>query len=429
MTDKIDLLERRKKAFGPHAPLFYDQPIHMVRGEGCWMWDSDGERYLDCYNNVPHVGHCHPRVTTALYEQAQLLNVHTRYLNERVLDYTERLTGSFPDPLDRAMLCCTGTEANELALRIARSLSGNQGVIVSDFSYHGNSAALAVLTTGLPHPEPFADFARAVAVPDPYLWEGSEEEMVAHHLSLVDTAIASLQQQGHGVAAVLFDSAFSTEGLVAVPPAYVQGVAERIRQAGGFYIADEVQAGFGRMGDAMWGFASAGITPNLVTLGKPMGNGHPIAGVVTSTDIANRFTRDALYFNTFAGNPVSAAVGSAVLDIIADEGLVTRAALTGTYLQQRLSALADTTSLIGDVRGKGLFAALEITNPQKRADPIAARAIVNGMRNRNVLISRTGPRDNVLKIRPPMQFGQPEVDVMLAALTETIEAISEAPAA
>lgn len=423
MTDMIDLLGRRESAFGPHAPLFYDRPLHMVRGEGCWMWDADGNRYLDCYNNVPHVGHCHPHVTAALFDQAQQLNVHTRYLNERILNYAERLTGSFPSPLDRAMFCCTGTEANELALRIARNLSGNQGVIVSDFSYHGNSAGLAVLTTGLPHPEPFADFARAVPVPDPYRWEGSEQDMVAHHLSLIDAAIASLHEQGHGVAAVLFDSVFSTEGLVRVPPAYVQGVAERVRKAGGFYIADEVQAGFGRMGDALWGFAASGITPDLATLGKPMGNGHPIAAVITNSDMANRFTRDALYFNTFGGNPVSAAVGLAVLDVIADEELLAKAEATGAYLQQRLSALARTNPLIGDVRGKGLFAALEITGPGKAADPLAARSIVNGMRDRNVLISKTGPRDNVLKIRPPMQFGQPEVDVMISALGDTIASI------
>ena len=420
-----DLLDRREKAFGPNAPLFYDRPLDMVRGEGCWMWDAQGTRYLDCYNNVPQVGHCHPRVTAALCEQARQLNIHTRYLNERVLDYSERLTACFPDPLDRAMFVCTGTEANELALRIARSLSGNQGVIVSDFSYHGNSGGLAVLTTGLPHPEPLADFARPVTIPDPYRWEGSQTEMIARHLAMVDEAIASLQAGGFGVAAVLFDTIFSTEGLLDVPPAYVQGVAARVREAGGFFIADEVQAGFGRMGDAMWGFCHTGVIPDLVTLGKPMGNGHPIGGVVTRSALADRFTDDALYFNTFGGNPVSAAVGTAVLDVLRDEKLVDVARRTGSYLQDRLRGLQGEFACVGDVRGRGLFAAMEIVSAGKTPDPAATKAIVNGMRDRCVLISKIGPRDNVLKIRPPLCFGEAEADLLVEALADTMRHLGE----
>jgi 4-aminobutyrate aminotransferase-like enzyme len=423
-----DLIDRRERAFGPHAPLFYDRPLHMVRGEGCWMWDAQGTRYLDCYNNVPHVGHCHPRVTAALCQQAATLNIHTRYLNELVLDYAERLTACFPEELDRAMFVCTGTEANELALRIARSISGNQGVIVSDFSYHGNSGGLAVLTTGLPHPEPMAPFARTIRVPDPYRWEGSQADLVAQHLQQVDEAIASLRSEGFGVAAVLFDTIFSTEGLLDVPAAYVQGLAERVREAGGFVIADEVQPGFGRMGDAMWGFLATAITPDLVTMGKPMGNGHPIAGVVTRAELADRFTHDALYFNTFGGNPVSAAVGLAVLDVIREENLVEHARATGGYLQERLHALARDHACIGDVRGRGLFAGLEIVAGGKEPDPAATRAIVNATRERQVLISRIGPRDNVLKIRPPLCLGRAEVDQLVAALADTLAQLEGARA-
>lgn len=420
-----DLLDRRERLLGPNAPLFYDRPLHLVRGEGCWMWDAEGNRYLDCYNNVPQVGHCHPHVVEALCAQARLLNIHTRYLHEGVLDYAERLTASFPSSsLDRAMFVCTGTEANELALRIARSASGNHGVIVSDFSYHGNSGGLAALTTGLPHPEPMAEHVRAVAVPDPYRWEGSEEDLVAVHLEMVDEAIASLQAAGFGVAAVLFDTIFSTEGLLDAPHAYMRGAAARVRAAGGFFIADEVQPGFGRMGDAMWGYVPTGVTPDLVTLGKPMGNGHPLAAVVTSSRLADAFTRDALYFNTFAGNPVSAAVGSAVLDVIEGEGLLANAAATGMYLQEGLRSIAQRHPCLGDVRGRGLFAAMEIIGENKAPAPETARAIVNRLRDKHVLISKIGPRDNVLKLRPPLVLGKPEADILLAALGETIRELA-----
>jgi 4-aminobutyrate aminotransferase-like enzyme len=423
MSSNVDLLDRRVTAFGPNAPLFYDRPLNLVRGEGCWVWEADGTRFLDCYNNVPHVGHCHPHVTRALCAQAGRINVSTRYLHEAILDYSERLLATFPTELDRAVFVCTGTEANELALRIARTQSGNAGVIVSDFSYHGNSAGLAEITTGLPHPEPFSASARAVALPNPYSWEGAMDEMISHHLSLIDAAIRSLQEGGYGVAAALFDTAFSTEGLLNVPPAYVQGVADRVRQAGGYLIADEVQAGFGRMGDAMWGFEGPGVVPDFATLGKPMGNGHPIGAVITRGELVDRFTQDALYFNTFGGNPVSAAVGLAVLEALDEDRLVERAHETGQYLQERLSGLASRFPCMADVRGRGLFAAVEIVDADQAPDPTACRAIVNGMRDRHVLISRIGPADNVLKIRPPMSFGMDEADLFIAALEATIEGL------
>jgi 4-aminobutyrate aminotransferase-like enzyme len=425
MPDDRSLVARRHAILGRGAPLFYDRPLHIVRGEGCWLWDADGRRFLDAYNNVPHVGHCHPLVTEAICRQSERLNIHTRYLHEGIVDYAERLTATFPGPLDRAMFCCTGTEANELALRIARTASGHQGVIVSSFSYHGNSSGLAVLTTGLPTPESFASFGRAVPIPDPFRWrgEGGEDGMVAHHLALADEAIASLEAAGFGVAAVLFDSIFSTEGLLDVPPAYIRGVAERVRRAGGLYIADEVQPGFGRMGDAMWGFEAAGIVPDFVTLGKPMGNGHPIAAVITRSELADDFSRDALYFNTFAGNPVSAAVGRAVLDVIADERLMERAAATGDHLQHVLERLSRNDRRLGNVRGRGLFAAVEIVNRAGGPDSGTTRAIVNGMRDRGVLISRIGPQDNVLKIRPPLAFGTAEADQLVSTLEEVLAAM------
>jgi 4-aminobutyrate aminotransferase-like enzyme len=428
MPDNSNLLERRRAALGEHAPLFYDRPLEIVRGEGCRVWDADGRQYLDAYNNVPHVGHCHPRVTEALCRQASLLNIHTRYLHEGIVRYAERLTATFPAPLDRAMFCCTGSEANELALRIARTVSGHHGVIVSNFSYHGNTGGLAVLTTGLPTPEPFAPFARAVPIPDPFRWLGppGEDQLVAAHLEAIDHATAELDAAGYGVAAVLFDSIFSTEGLLNVPPSYVQGIIKRVHEAGGFYIADEVQPGFGRMGDAMWGFEAAGIVPDFVTLGKPMGNGHPMAAVVTRAELADRFTRDALYFNTFAGNPVSAAVGEAVLDVIADERLLERTAATGRYLQDRLAGLAAAHDRIADVRGRGLFAAIELVDEDGRPDAANTQAVVNGMREAGVLISRIGPDDNVLKIRPPLAFGESEADELVETLGQVLMKVESA---
>ena len=420
-----DLMQRRERQFGPNAPLFYEKPLHMVRGEGCWMWDANGARYLDCYNNVPQVGHCHPHVVDALCSQARKLNIHTRYLNEVVLEYAERLTALVPPPeLDRAMFVCTGTEANELALRIARHATANRGVLVSDFSYHGNSGGLAELTTGLPHPEPLADYCRPIKIPDPFRWEGSEQEMIDAHLAMVDEAISSLLQAGFGVAAAMFDTIFSTEGLLDVPPAYVQGLAERVRAAGGLFIADEVQPGFGRMGDAMWGFVRTGIVPELITMGKPMANGHPVGAVITNSALADAFTGDALYFNTFGGNPVSAAVGNAVLDVIQNEALVEHAAETGVYLQEKLRKVAKEFACAADVRGRGLFAAVEVVGEDKQPDAPMAKAIINEMRNRHVLISKIGPGDNVLKIRPPLCIGRSEIDLLTDTLSKSLEALT-----
>ena len=419
MSDDTALLRRRREVLGPHAPLFYDKPLHLVRGEGVWVYDADGRRYLDVYNNVPHIGHCHPRVVEALCRQAGLLNLNTRYLHETVVAYAERLTATFDDPLSVALFTCTGTEANELALRIARNATGGTGVIVSDFSYHGNSHALSQLTTGLPLSRPVAAHVRAVPIPDlVHAGQGADPDVVGRAFAdKVAEAIESMRRQGVKLAAALFDTIFSTEGLPRIPPNYLRDAIDHVRAAGGLFIADEVQPGFGRMGDHMWGYQAAGLTPDLVTLGKPMGNGHPLAGVITRPDLLESFSSQAFYFNTFAGNPVSAAVGLAVLDVLEDEALMANARSVGTYIQSHLDALANHHPMIESVRGRGLFFGLELVDPVSRLPATAPTgAIVNALREQGVLVSRIGPHANVLKMRPPMPFSRNNADQLAEAL-------------
>ncbi|MCW4590241.1 aminotransferase class III-fold pyridoxal phosphate-dependent enzyme [Gluconacetobacter entanii] len=415
------LLVRRRRVLGAHAPLFYDTPLHIVRGQGVWLEDAEGRRYLDVYNNVAHVGHAHPRVVAAIAEQAATLNTHTRYLHERVVEYAEQLLATVDAPLSVAQFCCTGTEANELALRMARFGSGSQGVIVSDFSYHGNSATLAALTTGLPAPESLAPWVRTLRIPDTVgVPQERHAAILDQALAELDAAIASLQDAGYGVAALLVDTIFSTEGLVEPPSGYLRGVAQRIRAAGGYVIGDEVQPGFGRMGDAMWGYHSHGIVPDFMTMGKPMANGHPVAGVITRGDILEDFGEHALYFNTFGGNPVSAAAGLAVLDVIRDGGLLEHSRMMGANIRSGLGDMARRHPAIGSVRGRGLFFGLEIVRPDGTPDAARTRRIVNRMREEGVLLSRTGRDDNVLKMRPALVFDQACADLLLETLDQVV---------
>lgn len=420
------LLERRYRVLGRNAPLFYERPVHLVRGKGVWVTDADGRDYLDVYNNVPHVGHCHPRVVDAIAKQAATLNLHTRYLHETVVEYAERLTATFDDSLSSVVFTCSGTEANELALRMARYRTGGQGIIVSDFSYHGNSETLGALTTCFPTPEPFPGFARKVAIPDPYRdRHGRSDEELAHHFAAqVDQAVKSLQADGIRVAALLIDTLFANEGLPQPVPGYVAKAVEIVRAAGGLFICDEVQAGFGRTGDAMWGHQLSGVAPDIVTLGKPMGNGHPIAGVVAPIDLVDSFGLAATYFNTFGGNPVSAAAGMAVLDVLADEGLLQNARDVGRYIRDGLDRLADRHAIIGNVRGRGLFFGLELVGDDEARSPATAetKRVINLMRERGVLISRIGRYDNILKMRPAMVFAREHADQLLATLDDVLRA-------
>ena len=404
-----DLLQRRYRVLGKRAPLFYDEPLHLVRGEGVWLYDANGRRYLDAYNNVPHVGHCHPRVSDAIAKQASQLNTSTRYLHENIVAYGERLVSTFDASLPMVMFCCTGSEANELALRMARECTGNMGIICTAHSYHGNTAAVVQISSFLSTEEQRGRYVRTIPVIDPYRERGdlSEDELATRYADEVQKAIDSFAADGVGVAGILLCSGLSCEGLPDVPAGYLARAVEKVRRAGGVYISDEVQGGFARFGSHFWGHQKLGVTPDIVTMGKPMGNGHPLAGVVARRELMEDFSeRNPMYFNTFAGNPVSCAAGMAVLDVIADEGLQENAQTVGRYVLAALRELAAKHAVIGDVRGSGLFFAVEMVEDRAAKTPAGgvARRVVNAMRERGVLISRIGVHDNILKIRPPMPF-------------------------
>ena len=420
------LLERRHKLLGPAYRLFYDEPVHIVRGEGIWLYDADGRKYLDMYNNVPHVGHCHPHVTDAVCRQMQLLNTHTRYLHENVLDYAERLTGKFPRVLDTAMFCCTGSEANELALRIARTATGGTGIIVTSFAYHGNTqATYEISTSSIPEQER-PEYVETVPVPDvyrgPYRGPEAGEKYAAH----VQEAIDKLKSRGIKPAAFVIDTIVSCGGVVKLPPGYLGSVAKIVREAGGLFVADEVQPGFGRIGTKFWGFEVDDVIPDVVTMGKPMGNGHPIAGVVTRRDLAEEFARRGRYFNTFGGNPVSCAAGISVLEVIEREHLQQNALAVGQHIVDGLKSLAEVHACIGDIRGSGLFLALElVTDRDQRthATELAAK-VVNDLRNRGVLTGTIGPGANILKLRSPLVLNTQDADFLLGTLGESLTALS-----
>jgi 4-aminobutyrate aminotransferase-like enzyme len=392
---RASLLERRRATLGPHALLFYDQPIEFVSGQGAWLFDRTGRAYLDAYNNVPHVGHAHPRVVAAISEASGRLATHTRYLHDAPVAYAERLLATLHSNLDRLIYVCTGTEANELALRLARDATGARGIIVTNASYHGNSSLLASLTTGMAMPEPFPEWARAVAVD-------------AHFGDTVEQACNDLIKSGHGVAAFLICPVLGFEGMPKLPATAVRDAAVAVQRSGGLVIADEVQGGFGRLGDFFWSHNMRGLTPDIVTMGKPMGNGYPIGAVAAPAKFVDAFMRAGMYFNTFAGNPVACAAASAVLDVLEQENLQAKACATSAVLADALSQLTGTNGPLDDLRGVGLFQGARV-----RGGAAAAKQMINHAARHGVLISRTGPQDDILKIRPPMVF-TPENAIHLA---------------
>jgi 4-aminobutyrate aminotransferase-like enzyme len=416
------LLARRRRLLGPAYSLFYRNPLHLVRGEGVWLYDADGRRYLDMYNNVPHVGHCHPRVLEAIARQGSLLNTHTRYLHELVLDYAERLTATLPDGLDVAMFSCTGTEANELAMRIARTVTGGAGVIVTDYSYHGNSQSISEISTEYRTADALPPHVVAVPAPDVYRGRYRGEDAAERYAAHVAQAIDTLQSRGITPAALVLDTIISSEGVVAVPQGYLSRAAGHVRKAGGLFIADEVQPGLGRTGERFWGFELDGVVPDIVTMGKPLGNGHPLAATVTRNDIAARFARHSHYFNTFGGNPVSAAAGLAVLDVLREEQLQQNALRVGRHLLHGLGRLAERHEAIGDIRGSGFFIAVELVEDRESRKPAARHAadLVEDLRNEGVLTNTIGREDNILKLRPPMVLSEKDADLFLAILDRVL---------
>jgi 4-aminobutyrate aminotransferase-like enzyme len=422
------LIAWRKKLLGPALSLFYSSPLHVVRGEGVWLYDADGRKYLDMYNNVPHVGHCHPHVVDAIATQSRMLNTHTRYLHELVLNYAERLTSTLPSVLDVAMFSCTGTEANELALRIARTVTGGNGVIVTDHSYHGNSQAISEISTEDNTAEMRPPYVVAVPAPDRYRGRYRDDDAAARYAAHVDDALALFKSRGIKPAALVLDTIMSSDGIVAVPPTYLTRVTGSIRAAGGLFVADEVQPGFARTGEYFWGFQRDGVVPDIVTMGKPMGNGQPVAATVSRGDIVRTFATQANYFNTFGGNAVSAAAGLAVLDVIENERLQENALAVGRHLVDGLHRLAGRHECVGDVRGTGLFLAVELVEERASRNPAtqAAAQIVDELRKQGVLTNTIGPYDNILKLRPPMVLSKEHADMFLDILESVLDALPHA---
>ncbi len=414
-----DLVERRSRVLGPSYRLFYGTPVQLVRARGVQAWDAAGNEYLDAYNNVVSVGHAHPRVVEAVHEQMQTLCTHTRYLHEGILDYADRLLPTFGGRMAQEghlMLTCTGSEANELALRIAKHHTGRSGVIVTSEAYHGNTELVAGISPSMGERSPLGVWTRRVPAPDSYrLPHAGMGRWLAEHTA---RQIADLERRGEGLAAFVVDSLFSSDGIHAEPTSLLAPVAEVVHRAGGLFVADEVQSGFGRSGERMWGYQRHGLDPDIVTMGKPMGNGYPVAGIAVRDEVVRRFGEDMRYFNTFGGNTVAVTAARATLDVIEDEGLVAHSERVGRYLREQLSAVTATDERVGDVRGSGLYAGVEIVDDRSSREPdrATATAVVNGLRDRRVLVSATGRHGNVLKIRPPLVFRETHVDRLVEEL-------------
>lgn len=413
-------ISRRHHTQGMSSVLFYQQPIEMVSASGTWMTDVAGNRYLDMYNNVPSVGHCHPQVVEALVNQARTLNTNTRYLFSILENYSEALLSTFPPGLSNVVFTCTGSESNDIALRMARMLSAKKGIIVTENAYHGNTSAVMEVSPSGHKQQDLPPYVRTVPAPDPrYLSPGMTlDEKFALD---VRTAAASLDAAGYGCAALLVDTIFSSDGVYAADEGFLAGAVEFIRQQGGLFIADEVQPGFGRTGSHFWCFQRHGIEPDIVTLGKPMGNGFPMSAVITRPEILERFSQETEYFNTFGGNPVAAAVGLSVLQVIRDESLLNNAQSCGDYLRQGLRVLAANFPAITDIRGAGLFNAVEFSDVKKGLpDTQLARNVINELKLEGVLIGAAGTYGNSLKIRPPLCFSHHDADYFLDKLESVL---------
>jgi len=418
-AELAERVAKRQAAFGASSVLFYEQPIEMVRAWGAYMYDAGGRRYLDVYNNVPSVGHCHPRVVEAVARQVGELNIHTRYLNRVVEAYTEKLLSKFPDSLSNVVLTCTGSESNDLAMRIARIATGAEGFIVTEAAYHGNTALVTEISPSSLRKRKPAPFVAIIPAPAPR--DGMSVE--ASFAASVEQAIAELKSRGIGLAALIIDTIFSSDGIYADPAGFLKGATDVVHRAGGLLIADEVQPGFGRTAGGLWGFERHGVTPDIVTMGKPMGNGFPMGGLVTRPEFLKRFCEETGYFNTFGGNPVAAAAGHAVLQVIEDEGLVERSATVGGYFKQSLEALQGTHSEIGDVRGAGLFIGLDFTDPATgEPDMALATHAINQLKHNGILIGAAGKYGATLKIRPPLCFSQEDADLFTGTLDTILKA-------
>ena len=414
------LIEQRNRLLGPAYRLMYQKPLHFVRGEGVWLYDADGRPYLDTYNNVVSLGHCHPDVVEAIAKQAATLCTNTRYLHETILELADGLLSTVSGGLSHMMLTCSGSEANDLAYRIAKVRTGGTGVIITEAAYHGITDAVSQFSATLGTAVPLGAHVRTVAAPAAYRSGPNVGERFTRD---VEAAIADLKRHGIQPAMLIVDSMFTSDGILSEEPGFLNGAVEAIRKAGGLFVADEVQPGFGRTGSHMWGFQRHGVDPDIATLGKPMGNGQPIAGLLTRHDVVEKFGSSARYFNTFAGNTVSCAAAAAVLKVIQRDRIMDNSREVGGYLLEKVEALRSRHECLGHVRGTGLFVAADIVSDRETqaTDRTRATRIVNAMRDNGVLISACGMDHNILKIRPPLVFTRENVDLFVEVLDKALE--------
>lgn len=411
------LLERRQHTLGM-SPLFYKEPLHLVRGQGIHLYDVNGREYLDCYNNIPVLGHCDPTVVNAITEQAKILNVHSRYLSENIVAYGERLLATFKADFDQIMFTCSGSEANDQALRIAREVTNARGIICSNYAYHGNTAAVDRVSPLFKKTEDRHNYDDVRMIPFPEIYRPlnglSGEELIEAYLTEIQKQIDHFKTEGIGFAGMIFCSVFANEGLPDVPKTLLKRVVELVHQEGGVVIADEVQAGFGRTGK-MWGHEVMEFVPDIVTMGKPMGNGYPIAALVSKSELLDQFRAKNFYFNTFAGAQVAAAAANAVLEVFERDKLLENAVRVGDFIRDGLRKLSHKHSLIGDVRGVGLWVGFEMVEDLESKKPatLLTKKLINDLKNEGILVSSMGPFDNVLKIRPPLIFDLDNAQMLL----------------
>lgn len=421
-----DLVERREKCMGSSYRLFYKRPLNLVEGKGEFMWDESGNKYLDMYNNIPSMGHSHPAVVEAVYDQMKKINTHTRYLHENIIRYSERLLSLMPKEIDRVMFMCSGSEANDLALRICSAYTGGTGILISQEAYHGNTQLVSAISPSIGGDQKLLEGVRLVPTPDYYRQGKSDEEFTAWYCSEIQKQIDDMKAHGIKLSCFIADSIFSSDGVHPNPKGFLKAAVDVVHRNGGLFIGDEVQPGFCRTGDAFWGFMRHGIIPDLVTMGKPMANGIPCSGLAGRHEILEAFSEKFPYFNTFAGNPVSMAAANAVLDVIEREGILEHTKQVGSELLAALKEVQSAhSSIVGDARGAGLFLGFELVSDpiKKTPSPEMTQILINKMYERKVLTSNAGPYGNVLKIRPPLVFKSEDISWFAGALDESLSEI------
>ena len=418
-----EFVDRRARLLGPAYRLFYANPVEFCRASGVFMYDTYGNEYLDAYNNVVSVGHCHPHVNAAVMAQMGTLCTHTRYMQDGILEFAEKLLATFEDEIGHVMFTCTGSEANDLALRMAKYHTGHEGIIVTSEAYHGNSELTSGFSPSMGENTRLGTWVRRVPAPDTYRID--TDDMGGWLAAQVTEQIRDLERRGQGLAAFVADSLFSSDGIFAHSPGILEPVLKVVHDAGGVFVADEVQCGFARTGSHMWGYQRHGVVPDIVSMGKPMGNGYPVAGIAVRPEVASKFGHDMRYFNTSGGNTVAMAAANSTLEVLHDENLIANSMVVGKMMLSSLKDIMQEDERIGDVRGSGLYMGIEIVKNHKTREPDSplALALVNELRRRRVLISATAANANVLKVRPPLIFSAQNADQFLTELKGALETV------